>query len=167
MVAGNHYLDVFEDENGFLWVGIHCGSRGFGWTIASGFMALSQNAPWDKKVPEVECLLDLSAPLGDAYWNAMNLAGDYAYAGREWVARHVASVIGANVEEVIHNHHNFCFKETHFGEEFVVVRKGSTPAFPGQLSFVGGSMGDDAVIVMGMDTETNAKLLRSTVHGAG
>jgi tRNA-splicing ligase RtcB len=165
--SGNHCLDVFEDENGFIWVGVHCGSRGFGWTIASGFMALSQGAPWDKRVPEVECLIDLNTSLGDAYWNAMNLAGDYAYAGREWVVRHIVSLLGGNIEEIIHNHHNFCFKENHFGEEFIVVRKGSTPAFPGQLSFVGGSMGDNAVIVTGVDTETNAQLLRSTVHGAG
>jgi len=165
--SSNHYLDVFEDENSFIWVGVHCGSRGFGHTIASGFMALSQNAQWGTKVPEVECLLDLNTPLGDAYWNAMCLAGDYAYAGREWVVRHIAKVLGGQIEETVHQHHNFCWRETHFGEEFIVVRKGSTPAFPGKMSFVGGSMGDNAAIVIGMDTELNAKLLRSTVHGAG
>lgn len=165
--SGNHYLDIFEDENHFLWVGVHCGSRGLGHIIASGFMALSQNSQWGARVPEVECLLGLDTPLGDAYWNAMCLAGDYAYAGREWIARHVASLLGGKVDELVHNHHNFCWKENHFGEEFVVVRKGSTPAFPGQFSFIGGSMGDNAVIVVGMDTESNASLMRSTVHGAG
>lgn len=165
--SGNHYTDVFEGDDGFIWVGVHCGSRGLGHTIASGFMALSQNEPWDKKVPEIECLLSLNTPLGDAYWSAMNLAGDYAYAGRLWIVNKIASLLGGEVQEVIHNHHNFCWKETHFGTEYVVVRKGSTPAFPGQFSFIGGSMGDNAVIVVGVDNESNKQLLSSTVHGAG
>ena len=165
--SSNHYLDVFEDEVGFIWVGVHCGSRGLGHTIASGFMALSQNAPWGAKVPEEECLLDLNTPLGDAYWHAMCLAGDYAYAGRNWVVRHVVELIGGNIDETVHQHHNFAWRETHFGEELIVVRKGSTPAFPGKMSFVGGSMGDNAAIVMGRDTELNASLMCSTVHGAG
>ena len=49
----------------------------------------------------------------------------------------------------MHNHHNFAWREEHDGREVVVVRKGATPAFPGQKGFIGGSMGDDAVIVRG------------------
>ena len=79
----------------------------------------------------------------------MNLAGRYAYAGREWVARKVVSILGGSELELVHNHHNFAWKEQHDGEELVVVRKGATPAFPGQTGFIGGSMGDDAVIVRG------------------
>ena len=85
----------------------------------------------------------------------------------------------------MHNHHNFAWEEEHFGRTFVVVRKGATPAFPGQKGFVGGSMGDDAVILEGArtrdggggetggamaDRETaalQARALYSTVHGAG
>ena len=74
----------------------------------------------------------------------------------------------------MHNHHNFAWKETHDGEELVVVRKGATPAFPGQQGFIGGSMGDDAVIVRGAAAGRIADVaaaqreaLFSTVHGAG
>ena len=56
---------------------------GFGHTIASGFLALSQNKPWGERVKESEVLLDLAEPLGHDYWHLMNLAGEYAYAGRE------------------------------------------------------------------------------------
>ena len=70
----------------------------------------------------------------------MELAGRYAYAGREWVARKVVSLLGGRELELVHNHHNFAWKEMHDGEELVVVRKGATPAFPGQLGFIGGSM---------------------------
>jgi tRNA-splicing ligase RtcB len=171
--SGNHYVDVFADESDAIWVGVHFGSRGLGHTIASGFLALSQNAGWGERAPEREVLLSLERPLGQDYWAAMTLAGEYAYAGREWVARKVVSLAGGTELELVHNHHNFAWREPHDGESLIVVRKGATPAFPGQKGFVGGSMGDDAVIVRGRtagDHET-ASLQRaalfSTVHGAG
>ena len=174
--SGNHYVDVFVDEAGALWVGVHFGSRGLGHTIASAFLALGQGKPWGERVPEREVLLDIAQPVGHDYWHLMSLAGRYAYAGREWVARKVVSILGAREVELVHNHHNFAWKETHEGEEVVVVRKGATPAFPGQLGFIGGSMGDDAVIVRGAvvrEDETpevgaaQRDALYSTVHGAG
>src|SRR6202008_2278008 len=117
----------------------------------------------------------VNAPSGHDYWHLMNLGGQYAYAGREWVARKVVSILGAKEVELVHNHHNFAWKETHGGEELIVIRKGATPAFPGQQGFVGGSMGDDAVIVQGTEAgvatpEVEAAqraAMFSTVHGAG
>jgi tRNA-splicing ligase RtcB len=99
----------------------------------------------------------------------MNLAGDYAYAGREWVARKVVSILGGKEIDLVHNHHNFAWREQHEGEELIVVRKGATPAFPGQRGFVGGSMGDNSVILRGAkgDTDEQRASLYSTVHGAG
>ena len=84
-------------------------------------------------------------------------------------------IIGGSEVEMVHNHHNFAWEEEHFGRDLVVVRKGATPAFPGQKGFVGGSMGDDAVILEGArghgpESETGslqAGALYSTVHGAG
>src|SRR5207248_1717023 len=103
----------------------------------------------------------------DPAWDAV--PGRYAYGGREWVARKVVEILGGEELELVHNHHNFAWKETHDGQEYVVVRKGATPAFPGQKGFVGGSMGDDAVIVEGArhDSELQRASLYSTVHGAG
>ena len=167
--SGNHYVDVFSDETGVVWVGVHFGSRGLGHTIASGFLALSQNMPWGTRVKEAEALLDLDEPLGHDYWHLMNLAGEYAYAGREYVARKVVGILGGTEQELIHNHHNFAWKENHGGEELVVVRKGATPAFPGQKGFVGGSMGDNSVILEGSsaDSDEQRGAMYSTVHGAG
>jgi tRNA-splicing ligase RtcB len=85
----------------------------------------------------------------------------------------VVGILGARELELVHNHHNFAWKERHDSEDLVVVRKGATPAFPGQKGFVGGSMGDDAVIVQGsrgVDSESvqlQRQALFSTVHGAG
>lgn len=105
--SGNHYVDVFADETGHLWVGVHFGSRGLGHTIASAFLALSQGEKWDARVKEMEVLLDLTRPIGHDYWHLMSLAGRYAYAGREWVARKVVQLLGGTELELVHNHHNF------------------------------------------------------------
>jgi tRNA-splicing ligase RtcB (3'-phosphate/5'-hydroxy nucleic acid ligase) len=177
--SGNHYVDVFADEEGAVWVGVHFGSRGLGHTIASDFLSLSQGGDWGQRARETEVLLDLDQPVGHDYWHLMELAGAYAYAGREWVARKVVELLGGTELELVHNHHNFAWKETHVspeGEpvEYVVVRKGATPAWPGQKGFIGGSMGDDAVIVEGTAAPPESELARvqeealfSTVHGAG
>ena len=171
--SGNHYVDVFVDEHDAIWVGVHFGSRGFGHTVASGFLAVSQGEKWGTRVPEREVLLPLNRPTGEDYWALMSLAGEYAYAGREWVARKVVGLIGGRELELVHNHHNFAWKENHGGRELVVVRKGATPAFPGQTGFIGGSMGDDAVIVQGSvkgepaTKDAQRRALFSTVHGAG
>lgn len=187
--SGNHYVDVFVDEADSVWVGVHFGSRGFGHTIASNFLALAQGGTWGDRVKEVEALLSLATPLGHDYWQLMQLAGRYAYAGREWVARKVVSILGGQEDLLVHNHHNFAWKEEHLDSEgahreLVVVRKGATPAFPGQKGFVGGSMGDNAVILEGAsdvnpegfgESEERYHTYRrlqhlsmfSTVHGAG
>jgi tRNA-splicing ligase RtcB (3'-phosphate/5'-hydroxy nucleic acid ligase) len=84
------------------------------------------------------------------------------------VARNVVrGILRAEIVEEIHNHHNFAWQEEHEGEQYWVVRKGATPAFPGQKGFIGGSMGDDAVIVEGVDSPASREALFSTVHGAG
>ena len=112
-------------------------------------------------------ILSETSDLGEQYLKCMELAGRYAYAGRDWVCERVAKILRANIVEEIHNHHNFAWKESHFGKDLWVVRKGSTPAFPGQRGFVGGSMGDVSVILEGVDSDLSRSSLYSTVHGAG
>ena len=67
----------------------------------------------------------------------------------------------------MHNHHNFAWRQEHFGRTYWVVRKRCTPAWPGQEGFVGGSMGDESVILEGVESPENEQALCSTVHGAG
>lgn len=165
--SGNHYLDIFTDRLGYVWVGVHFGSRGFGHTVASGFLALSQGGNWGERAAETEVLLDRSDQIGADYWSLMELAGEYAYAGRDWVVDEVLRLLGATATDRVHNNHNFAWDEEHLGESLVVVRKGATPAFPGQRGFVGGSMGDQSVILRGVDSEESERRLYSTVHGAG
>lgn len=163
--GGNHYVDIFVDEADEVWVGVHFGSRGFGHKTATAFLHRAGGRDGMDVPP---ALLDAQSEAGQEYIASMTLAGEYAYAGREWVARQVVrKILGAKVVEEVHNHHNYAWRETHFGKEYWVVRKGATPAFPGQRGFVGGSMGDNAVIIEGVDSEDSREALYSTVHGAG
>jgi tRNA-splicing ligase RtcB len=112
-------------------------------------------------------LFEIDSELGRSYVAAMELAGEYAYAGRDTAVAKALEILGAGATQEVHNHHNFAWRETHGDRELWVVRKGATPAFPGQRGFVGGSMGDDAVILEGVESEASADSLYSTVHGAG
>jgi tRNA-splicing ligase RtcB len=163
--GGNHYVDLFVDEEDRIWVGVHFGSRGLGYKTAMHFLKAAGGKEGMDVRPTV---VDEKSVLGEEYLAGMHLAGRYAYAGREIVARHVArGILRAQIVEEVHNHHNFAWLEKHDGEEYWVIRKGATPAFPGQKSFVGGSMGDNAVIIEGVDSPISREALFSTVHGAG
>lgn len=171
--AGNHYVDILIDEKTKeVWIGNHFGSRGFGHRTATGFLNLANNRNFLDRAPregmEVPpTLLDMDSELGQMYFEAMQLAGRYAYAGRDYVMDKVLNILGAEASFEVHNHHNYAWKETHEGKEYIVVRKGATPAAPGQLGFVGGSMGDISVILKGIDSEKSRQAFYSTVHGAG
>lgn len=166
--GGNHYVDVFEDEDGWVWVGCHFGSRGLGHTATTQFLKAAGGKDGINVPP---CLVSADSALGQSYQRCLELTNRYAYAGRTWVCDRVRRIIGGRVTDSIHNNHNWAWKESHIidGEEKTlwVVRKGATPAFPGQRGFVGGSMGDDAVILEGVDSEESRQNLYSTVHGAG
>ncbi len=170
--SGNHFVDLLEDEQGRVWVAAHFGSRGFGYKTASGFLNLAAGRAFDSRPPgesmdQPATVLSLRSDLGQDYWRAMTLAGRYAYAGRDFVVDQVLSILGARPIDTVHNHHNFAWQEEHAGEKLVVVRKGATPAWPGQRGIIGGSMGDISVIVEGVESEESVAALYSTVHGAG
>ncbi len=170
--SGNHYVDLFRDDAGWLWIGVHFGSRGFGHKTAMGFLALSQGLKFDERgkeggMDDPPILFDTDSEIGQDYIAAMSLAGEYAYAGRDTVINKVLQIVGGKSTYEVHNHHNFAWQEEHFGEKYWVVRKGCTPAFPGQQGFIGANMADTSVIVEGIDSETSKQGLYSTVHGAG
>lgn len=171
--SGNHYVDLFRGDDGFLWIGVHFGSRGFGHKTAMGFIAMSQGLDFTDKANEggmdkPPILFDTKSYLGQTYLEAMELAGKYAYAGRDTVVNKVLEILdNPEVTFEVHNHHNFAWKEKHYDNDYFVVRKGCTPAFPNQLGFIGSNMLDTSVIIEGVESELSKSTLYSTVHGAG
>ncbi len=162
--TGNHYVDIFTDEFDRIWIGVHFGSRGLGHSICTHFIKAAGGKDGVHATPVI---LAEDSDLGSQYLRCMELAGRYAYAGRDWVCKRVSRILRGEILEEVHNHHNFAWKESHFGRDLWVIRKGSTPAFPGQRGFVGGSMGDISVILEGVDNEESRSSLFSTIHGAG
>lgn len=173
--SGNHYVSLLvNDEDGHLWIATHFGSRGFGHKTASGFLAMAQGLEWGEHAKEGEMdsppvLFHEKSELGELYIPAMELASEYAYAGRDVVIKKIMEEILQSDKVLFeaHEHHNFVAKEKLGDQEVWVVRKGATAARPGQVGFVGGSMGTNSAVIEGMDTEEAFGAIYSAMHGAG
>ncbi|MEZ6057617.1 MAG: RtcB family protein [Planctomycetaceae bacterium] len=143
----------------------HSGSRGVGHQVCSVYSNIARNL-LPKQYARFGTLawLDLNQEMGQEYWGAMNLMGDYAAANHAVIHRNVTRLCGANVLAGVENHHNFAWKETHGGRELIVHRKGATPAGAGVLGIIPGSMGAPGFVVRGKGV---AESLDSASHGAG
>jgi tRNA-splicing ligase RtcB len=108
--------------------------------------------------------LDLDSDAGQEYWHAMELMGRYAAANHLLIHRAVAKLLGASVLLDIENHHNFAWKEKHFGQDVIVHRKGATPADKGVVGIIPGSMATPGYVVRGKGVPES---MNSASHGAG
>lgn len=177
--SGNHFVEfgIFTlqaEAEGlargtYLALLSHSGSRGTGAGVCDHYSKLAMNSR--RELPkELSRLawLDLDSQEGREYWDAMNLMGHYASANHALIHKHVAKNLGAKVLHAFENHHNFAWKETHDvgrGPEVLIAhRKGATPAGPGVLGFVPGSMAAPGFLVRG---KGGAGSLDSSSHGAG
>jgi tRNA-splicing ligase RtcB (3'-phosphate/5'-hydroxy nucleic acid ligase) len=173
--GGNHFVDIgilkidtpfneFKLPAGeYLAVLSHSGSRGTGAMIAGHYTKIAaQKRQLPKEVAHLSWL-GMDEPEGLEYWIAMNIAGEYASANHHHIHRRIAKALGMEPAAMLENHHNFAWKETHFGKELIVHRKGATPAGKGELGIIPGSMAP-AFIVRG---KGNPESLGSASHGAG
>ena len=167
--SGNHYLNLFEDDNGFVWLGCHFGSRGFGYNISNLFMR--NMGLKDSMEAPVEYLDKEDGDLFNWYVDLTMIAQDYAKLGRSVALDAVKQILEVDegksikVLETINNHHNAIWKEDIDGDEYLVVRKGSTPFFG--KCFVGSTMIEPSYILSPTDKVSSDTCLNSTVHGAG
>ena len=163
--SGNHYIDLMADESGDIWVVLHFGSRKFGYSVAQHYLNILGAGDGMFSPP---VFLDVNTDLGQEYLMDMQMAGEYAMVSRRLVGlKVIAQILQNTVYETVENHHNYIWKETHFGQEVFVTRKGSTPTYPGVPVFIGSSMATDSVIVEADDCEDNDILFKSGMHGSG
>lgn len=143
----------------------HSGSRGLGARIAQHYTRIAMEVC---KLPQEArhlAWLDLHTEAGQEYWQAMNLAGDYASACHHQIHGRIARALGETPVAMIENHHNFAWKEQDAaGREVIVHRKGATPAGRGVLGVIPGSMATPGFIVRGKGI---AASVNSASHGAG
>ena len=143
----------------------HSGSRGVGFKIANRYsgIAKQKHPKLDKSVAEL-AWLDLSEEEGEEYWLSMQLAGRFASANHAVIHDKVSKALGEEVLAKVENHHNFAWKEKVDDGEAIVHRKGATPAGPGVMGVIPGSMGDPGYVVRGRGNEDS---INSASHGAG
>lgn len=173
--SGNHFVEfgvlTVEDPGLGLQPGpylallSHSGSRGTGAAVCAHYSKLAQEAhPQLPKELTHLAWLNLDSAEGIEYWEAMSLMGRYAAANHACIHRHIAGHLGAGVLLDLENHHNFAWKEQHFGQDLIVHRKGATPAGQGVLGIIPGSMATPGFVVRG---KGHPDSLHSAAHGAG
>jgi tRNA-splicing ligase RtcB len=173
--SGNHFVefgvltldkaDLGLAAGTYLALLSHSGSRGTGNLIATHYSKLAmQLHPELPRELQHLAWLDLDTHVGQEYWQAMELMGRYAAANHALVHEHVTRNLGAEVMLDIENHHNFAWKETHFGRDLIVHRKGATPAQAGVIGIIPGSMATPGFVIRG---KGKPESLHSASHGAG
>ena len=173
--SGNHFVEFglveiladtgFQVPAGkYLAVLSHSGSRGLGATIANHYTKIAMGqTPLPKQAKHL-AWLGMDTEAGQEYWQAMNLAGDYASACHHQIHQKLASALSSTPLAVVENHHNFAWKEQLHGKEVIMHRKGATPAGKGVLGIIPGSMTAPGFIVRGKGEGAS---LQSASHGAG
>jgi tRNA-splicing ligase RtcB len=173
--SGNHFVEfgtlTLDREDLGLQAGVyfallsHSGSRGTGGSVAQHYSKLAM-----KMHPELPRELlhlawfDLDSGPGREYWAAMELMGHYAAANHQLIHRHITHALKASVLLDIENHHNFAWRENHFGQDVIVHRKGATPAGKGVLGIIPGSMATPGYVCRGKGVPES---MNSAAHGAG
>ncbi|MEO7923298.1 MAG: RtcB family protein [Chitinophagaceae bacterium] len=174
--SGNHFaefgvVEIAEKDavlgvDAGIYVGFltHSGSRALGANIANHYTKIAISKRRLPKEAKNLAWLNLDEEEGIEYWNAMNLAGDYASACHQVIHKKIAKQLGRKPIQLVENHHNFAWKEKWEGKDVIVHRKGATPAGKDVLGIIPGSMTADGFIVKG---KGEAASVNSAAHGAG
>ncbi len=176
--GGNHFIELQEDDEGFLSVMIHSGSRHFGKSVCDYFhqKARDLNVRWYAQVPDTYRLafLPTDTKEGQQYLEWMNLSMEFARENREKMMLAVKAVLekwigkytefNLEYQNEINCHHNYAALENHYGENVWVHRKGAVRAREGEMTVIPGAMGSYSYVVRGLG---NPESFCSSSHGAG
>ena len=175
--GGNHFIELCLDEEQYVWVMLHSGSRGIGNVMGRYFIQAAKKDMRRHKMnlPDADlAYFSEGSTWFDDYVEAVGWAQDYALGNRSEMMRLVLEVLERELSpklgawkvmgEAINCHHNYVQKETHFGENVFVTRKGAISAREGELGIIPGSMGTKSYIVRGLGNEQS---FCSCSHGAG
>ena len=172
--TGNHFIELCLDEEDYVWVMLHSGSRGIGNAIGKLFIELAKKdmERWFINLPDKNlAYFPQDSNLYRDYMLAVEWAQDYAALNRRLILRETLIVLGREIpkafelaENAINCHHNYVTWENHFNENLLITRKGAVCASPGKLGIIPGSMGTRSYIVSG---KGNKDSFNSCSHGAG
>ena len=171
--SGNHFIEVSLDETDAVWLFLHSGSRGVGNKLAQKHIAVAQKQCKQRWIrlpdPDLAYLVE-GEPEFSSYLAALGWAQRFALLNREEMMRRVVLALahfqGEPVQRIeeVNCHHNYTARETHFGKQVWLTRKGAIDAHEGVLGLIPGSMGDRSYVVRG---KGHPGSLCSSPHGAG
>ncbi|MGF1478928.1 MAG: RtcB family protein [Cyanophyceae cyanobacterium] len=173
--GGNHFIEVCLDSNEQVWLMLHSGSRHIGNQLAQCHISTAKELAklTDSTLPDPDLAYFVAqTPQFEAYWRDLQWAQDYARFNREVmmarfrqvVEKHLAGGKPTKPLMSVNCHHNYAEKETHFGSEVYVTRKGAVRARQEDYGIIPGSMGTKSYIVKG---KGNHDSYCSCSHGAG
>ena len=169
--GGNHFIEIQEGSDGFIWIMIHSGSRNVGYTVAKHYNKLAQelNDRWYSNVPKDLAFLPNETQEYNNYVDEMNFCIDFALYNRKLMMHRVKEAFvevmkDVSFPEFINKPHNFATLENHFGTNVMVHRKGACRAREDELGMIPSSQGTTSYIVKG---KGNRLSFHSCSHGAG
>jgi len=175
--GGNHFIELCLDENNHVWVMLHSGSRGIGNVMGRYFIEAAKQdmQRHHANLPDRDLAYFLEGSAGfEDYVEAVEWAQEYALLNRREMMRLILDALQRELSprlgrfhiegEAINCHHNYVARETHFGEELFITRKGAISARAGEMGIIPGSMGAKSYIVRGLG---NPESFCSCSHGAG
>ena len=171
--SGNHFIEVSLDERDRLWLFLHSGSRGVGNKLAQRHIKTAQALArkWWIQLPDPDLAYLVEGT--DEFWayiRDLRWAQHFALLNREEMMHRIIDCVqewaGQSVEasETVNTHHNYTSRETHFGKQVWLSRKGAIDASAGVPGLIPGSMGTSSYVVTG---KGNRLSLNSSPHGAG
>src|SRR5947199_5408659 len=173
--TGNHFIEVCVDEAEHIWFMLHSGSRGVGNRMGSYFIDVARKdmKKFFVNLPDVDlAYFPEHTEHFDDYVEAVEWAQDYARSNRQLMMEQIVAAVRASGEvppfsaelKAINCHHNYVARESHFGQNVLVTRKGAVRAREGDMGIIPGSMGARSYIVRG---KGNPESFCSCSHGAG
>jgi tRNA-splicing ligase RtcB len=172
--TGNHFVEVCLDEQDFIWIMLHSGSRGIGNKIGTYFIELAKKEMerWFINLPDKDLAY---LPQGSEYFNdyfqALQWAQKFARHNREIMMDAAIDALKSTIDKpfecgcnAVNCHHNYVATERHFGHQVFITRKGAVNAEVNRLGIIPGSMGAKSFIVKG---KGNRESFCSCSHGAG
>lgn len=171
--GGNHFIEIQKDQDNFIWIMVHSGSRNIGLKVAESYNAKAKklNALWHSSInPKVDlAFLPFETDEAKQYYKEMRYCVDFAFANRSLMMSRILDIFqhtfsGILFEPTINIAHNYAAWEKHFDEKVLVHRKGATSAKAGEIGIIPGSQGTKSYIVEGLG---NPDSFMSCSHGAG
>ena len=171
--GGNHFIELQKDQDGWMWIMLHSGSRNLGLQVAEYYDKIARrlNAQWFSRIdPEIGLsFLPVGSKEFKDYWTEMDYCVKFALANRQLMMDRICGVIkdcapDTEFEPIINIAHNYAAWEHHFDEDVIVHRKGATRAREGEVGIIPGSQGTRSYITEGLG---NPDSFMSCSHGAG